>query len=265
MSSANNKIDIIYQYSLLLAGDMGDFRTRRLGPIHLLKYLYLADCAFSKRNEGNSFSGIIWTFHNFGPWNVQAHERIQHSMKSIGAEIFKFASDYSDDDYFRFELEDSARMAQLEALLPPVVTRELKKNVKLYSCDTPELLEHVYRTEPMLNAAPGEILEFYHALEQEQRPTREEFKQNSVELAFSNKKKKKINQGVSELKNRLALSSGRKKLVDPSPEVSYDDVFFAGVEMLEDFEMPRFEKAHLTVEFEQSVWKSKTRKGIYGE
>ena len=37
------KADLILQYALLLAGQEDDFFDRQLGPIHLLKYCYLAD------------------------------------------------------------------------------------------------------------------------------------------------------------------------------------------------------------------------------
>ena len=42
-----SRVDKIIQYSLLIAGDEDDFSDRQLGPIHLIKYVYLADLDFA--------------------------------------------------------------------------------------------------------------------------------------------------------------------------------------------------------------------------
>ena len=56
------KVDKIIQYALAVAANE-DFCNRDLGPIHLVKYVYLADLAYAERNKGETFTGII--FGNF--------------------------------------------------------------------------------------------------------------------------------------------------------------------------------------------------------
>jgi len=265
MDRGNHNIDLIYQYCLLIAGDTEDYCARRLGPIHLLKYLYLADYVYALRNEGKSFTDIEWTFYNFGPWSSLAHQHIQTSMNSMGAMTHQFASDYSDDDFFRFEISDSGLLKQHEGNLPAVVTRNLKKYIKKFGSDTTELLDYVYSTEPMLEAAPGEILHFAGNTKAHSRQTKEDALKLSIEAGYSNKKKQKISKGIASLKLRLSKHTETKKLIDPAPNVEYDDVYLSGLKMLDDFETPKFIESKITVKFEHSVWKSNTRKGIYGE
>ena len=48
----SNKIDLLIQYAFLVAGQEDEYLDRRLGPIHLIKYVYLADLAYAERNCG---------------------------------------------------------------------------------------------------------------------------------------------------------------------------------------------------------------------
>ena len=265
MVGLTKNIDIIYQYSLLIAGDMGDSYAYRLGPIHLLKYLYLADCSYASRNSGKSFSGIEWRFYNFGPWSSEAHSRIQNSMSAIGAITHQFISDYSDDDYFRFEKRDSGLLQQCERELPPIITRNLKLYVKKFRNNTAELLDYVYTTEPMLSAEPDEVLDLTTLITESKFLSKSENEEFSCEFHYSNKKKKKIEAGIKELKLRLSNHVNQKVKIDPSPNAEYDEIFYDGLNMLETADIPRLSDDNLTVEFDKSVWKSSTRKGNYGE
>ena len=74
------RVDLVIQFSLLVAGEEDDNFSRQLGPIHLIKYLYLADLSYAKRNDGKSFTGIDWQFYNFGPWSAAAHARIEQAL-----------------------------------------------------------------------------------------------------------------------------------------------------------------------------------------
>jgi len=53
-----NKIRQIMQYALLVAGQNDDPYERQLGPIHLVKYVYLADMEYAEYHEGQTFTGI---------------------------------------------------------------------------------------------------------------------------------------------------------------------------------------------------------------
>ena len=81
----HNKIQIILQYILAVASQQ-DWDKRELGPIHLIKYVYLADLEYAKINEGKTFTGIKWQFYNFGPWSLEVFNQIDPALKMIGAE-----------------------------------------------------------------------------------------------------------------------------------------------------------------------------------
>jgi hypothetical protein len=85
LNPATVDLDRLFQYILATAAESEDFKTRELGPIHLLKYAYLADLAFAERNEGRTYTGTDWGFHHFGPWSSAAFQRIEPSLAVIGA------------------------------------------------------------------------------------------------------------------------------------------------------------------------------------
>ncbi len=263
MTEALDKIDSIYQYSLLVAGDSSDHALSKLGPIHLLKYLYLADLEYSKRN-GSSYTGLQWQFFNFGPWSQIAHKRIEHSMSAINATKHTFASQYTEDDFFRFEKRDSEKLKRLERDLPPLITRKLKSLIKEFGSLTPDLLDFVYKTEPMLNASPNEMLDL-SVQPTEKYLSKEENLTLSVESKLSNKRHKNIRNELKELKQKLAGFCNANELVNPTPEAKYDNIYFEGLAMLEAMDIPNFNQKEITIEFNDLIWKSDARKGIYGK
>jgi hypothetical protein len=52
-----NKIGQLLKYILAAAGQE-DYGNREVGPIHLIKYVYLADLAFAEKYSGETFTGI---------------------------------------------------------------------------------------------------------------------------------------------------------------------------------------------------------------
>jgi hypothetical protein len=51
-----NKVDLLLKYILAATGQE-DFGNREVGPIHLVKYVYLADLAFAEKHGGETFTG----------------------------------------------------------------------------------------------------------------------------------------------------------------------------------------------------------------
>ncbi len=80
-----HKIDCLLQYTLLTAGQE-DWGGRELGMIHLIKYLYLADLAYSERHNGETYTGLNWKFYHFGPWVEELYQKIEPALLAIGAE-----------------------------------------------------------------------------------------------------------------------------------------------------------------------------------
>ena len=156
-----SKVDLVLQFALAVAAQEDEYAQRELGPIHLLKYVYLADLAFARRHGGETFTGTAWKFYHFGPWSPEVFGRIAPATTSIHARERRFESDYRDEDAVRYStspqlLDESFRWGSI----PMDVKLVVKWMVHTYGSDTTSLLHHVYQTEPMLNAAPNEILDF---------------------------------------------------------------------------------------------------------
>ena len=156
-----SKIDKIIQYSLLIAGDEDDSFDRQLGPIHLIKYVYLADLYYAASHNGETFTGVKWQFYKFGPWSQEVNNRIEPALLCIHAEKKTFPSDYEDkDEWVRWTATDDSFRKELERELPFTIKSTLRRDVHQFGKATPELLSYVYSTKPMLSAAPREFLDF---------------------------------------------------------------------------------------------------------
>lgn len=251
----NENVDLVVKYALLIAGQGDDFASRRLGPIHLLKYVYLADLYYAERNNGKLFSEASWEFYHFGPWSLAVHQRIGTATASIMAQKFTHSSSYSDDDFIRWEKSDDDLLRRISREIPSVITVRLKNDIRKYGKETELLLDYVYRTEPMLNAAPHEKLDFTVV-----NHTSIKEKPENVSLRIekiSNNKKKALHQKLKTLKDRVKP----KKQLKPVTNSRFDDVFNTGVNWLDSLAGDVFPEGNMVASFSDDVWKSSTRKG----
>lgn len=81
------KIDKLLQFVLLTAGQEEYYSSRWLSRIHLIKYVYLADLAYSKEHGGKTYTGLDWHFHHYGPWALTCFKRIESALMNIQAEM----------------------------------------------------------------------------------------------------------------------------------------------------------------------------------
>lgn len=248
-----NRIDLIIQYALAVASEAEDFRDRELGPIHLLKFLYLADLAYAS-SEGESFTGTQWRFHKFGPWAVEAFQRIQPAAQAVHAAERRFVSSTKEEG-IRWRVTNSCLAEELESRLPWPVAREVRRTVRQFGNDTTELLHFVYRTPPMLKAAPGEALELTADAPGVGTPVVESGGDPLPEL--SKTKVKKLQERVRQRMEAKRLSG---KLTPPDPAPRYDEVFANGQDWLDGLagEPVKAEKGQ--VHFSDEVWKSPGRR-----
>ena len=91
-----NRLDILLQYIIAVAGQ-NDPYDRELGMIHLIKYAYLADLTYASQHNGETFTGLPWKFHHFGPWSVECFHRIEPALTSIGATLRTIESEKYND------------------------------------------------------------------------------------------------------------------------------------------------------------------------
>ena len=269
MSLDASRADLIIQYALLLAGEEDDIYARQLGPIHLVKYAYLADLHFAKRHS-HSFTGAAWRFHHFGPWDADVFDRIEPATQAIQAEQARYESNYGDEDWVRYRLRDSELLHTVEKTLPPAITLQLRREVHRFLGDTPSLLDYVYKTKPMLCAAPSESLDLSTVAERKEdhdntnarNPARTSLDDTAGGLRMeklSNKKRKRFHEAVSALRKK---DLKHPRLINPVSAPRFDEVFEEGLDWLDGLAgSPKLEQSEWLAEFSEDVWKSSARKG----
>jgi hypothetical protein len=255
------RIDKIIQYSLLVAGDEDDFFDRQLGPIHLIKYVYLADLDYAASHNGETFTGVKWQFYKFGPWAQEVNSRIEPALLCINADKKIFPSDYEDrDEWVRWTATDDSFKKELERELPLVIKSTLRRDVHRFGKATPELLSYVYSTKPMLCAAPLEFLDFSNL----KIPAKNLSQAQSNDKSLSLKKQKTLKANLQNLRiqNVERLSAKRKhSLVKPPISPRYDEVYFEGLKWLDSLAGEKLQEGEKGVSLSDSIWKSSLRAG----
>ncbi len=248
-----SRVDKIIQYVLQVAGDQDDFRDQQLGPTHFIKYVYLADLAYARSHDGTTYSDVNWIFHSFGPWSAEVFERIEPALNEVQAEKITFQSDYGKDDWHRWKFsKDNYLQKDLGVELPIAVCGDVRKHVRQFGAQTPELLHFVYATKPMRNTAPGEVINFQIAAR-----IRHEGKQNIVE---SKGQTKKVIKKLEALKARLDSGEfDQNGFSEPNFKPVYGDVFANGMNWLDKLAGPSIEASEHNVEFDPGIWKSGMR------
>jgi hypothetical protein len=246
-----DRVDAMLAYTLAVASEADDFHERELGPIHLIKYVYLGDLAFAEDNEGKSFSGTQWKFHRYGPWSVELYQRLPHAAELAGATVRHFESRYT-EDAVRWRLPTRVDSEPLAAPLPGVVARAIKLAVHEHHNDTSSLLHHVYRTLPMLTAAPGETLVF-------QVKEVEDGQAAATPPALPEISKTQLKRLRDRVRARLAERREKHKTV--SPRVVYDEEYFEILDLLDREVGDALEQTEGVLKFSAEVWKSEARRG----
>lgn len=249
-------IDLIIQYALVVAGQQDPFE-RKLGRIHLIKYVYLADLAYAKYHDGESFTGLKWIFHHFGPWSVECYKRIEPALSEIGAHQMVIESDKY-GDFVRWESDDPELFDKLTDILDLTVSSAIQHYVRKFGNDTYNLLDYIYKTGPMLNAAPEEMLDLSHEVVKKPDP-----EHTIVKTELTDRQKKKQRERFLDFKKHLnerleAKINSQKASVCQIPP-RYDDVFFDGLAKLDEDERKAPLSGDFVGVFADNVWKSRAR------
>lgn len=249
----------LFQLILAIAGQADDFFHRSLRPIHLLKYAYLADLAFAKRNNGQIFTGIPWKFHHFGPWSTEAYQQIEPALAAVGATCRIIESKY-DDDKDRQEWcwrGEDHELADLRKGMPSTLVCPLQQHIKQFGgYATYDLLHLVYSTEPIRKAAPGDLLMF-------PAETVVNLSQHIETVPISAKQRKLRRARIAEVKAvfQAKLAATAEK-VSQSPHFTppvYDEAFFEGVACFETMAADDIKEGNYIIEIDPAVWKSGSR------
>jgi len=249
------KVDLIIQYALAVAGEADDFKDRELGPIHLVKFVYLADLAHAQLEGGQTFTGAEWKFHHFGPWSVEVYNRIPSAAEKIGATERRFPSQFREEDAKRWCVRQGSSADRLGEKLPFSVASAVRRATRTYANDTVSLLHDVYQTPPMLRAAPGESLDFQSPSE---GPTPED--DVLVETVLPQISKTKAKELKSLVKQRLQDRVQAKNSASQDPPPRYDEVFEKGRQWLDGLAGEPIAPVSGRLEFGNNVWKSSARR-----
>jgi len=249
------RTDLVIQYALAVAG-AGDWDCRELGPIHLVKYVYLADLAHAESEGGKTFTGAPWRFHHFGPWAVEVYARIQPTVKALGADERHFVSPYTEDGV-RWRVEDPSLADRIDPSLPWPVASAVNRAVKEFGADTTALLHFVYRTAPMLRTKPGELLEF--CCSPVEKTAQEEHEPGPRLKPVSKTTLKKIRARLDERSARLKAAGPRRR-VPPNPPPRYDEVFAEGQRWLDTLAGEPIGCEEGRLSFSEDLWMSESRR-----
>ena len=249
----------VYQYALIVAGREDDPFHRELGPIHLLKYAYLADEKYAEYNDGRTYTATAWRFHTFGPWSVGAHALIACAVAAIGAEEIKRVSDYGEQDYTRWKVHPEEGVERrLRETLPIEVKGVIERCVHTFGSDTSSLLNYVYSTRPMLRAAPGDDLDFLPR-RKDQGATGSDFVPMVERL--SKKKRARLSERMSQLREEFNKEA-HEPAVDVGPQdyppTDVDDEVLVWVDSLAGEPFPTNDA---DVTFSDDIWRSEARSG----
>ena len=252
------KIDLLLQYALVRAAQEDDWRDRELGPIHLLKYAYLADCSYAERHDGQTFTGVAWRFYHFGPWHTLVHDRIEPALQEVHAERKTIRGASRDADFLRFSIvHDADRLRdRLENELPAGVAHAVGHVVHEFGGNTAALLRHVYLTAPMLGAAPGEPL-IFAASTSDNRANPE-----SEVGHLTAKQRRETKAVLSALREKIRGHFAQRVVVrrtEVSPPPRYDELFVAGTEWLDVLAGEPVEHLEGELTVSPEIWKSPTR------
>jgi hypothetical protein len=159
----NVNIPELIQYITWLATERGDV----LSPIRMVKFLYLADLYFARKNEGKTLTGWPWRFVHYGPFCSECLNAIDEAVNRGLIAAISYESSFDEEEHllYKCELEEQPDTA---SKLPFYVLGPLQTSIKKWADDTFALLDHIYfETEPMKNVDPGDTLDFSTAKEPE--------------------------------------------------------------------------------------------------
>jgi hypothetical protein len=252
--NTNRVIDLI-RYILEEASQNEEWSFRELGPIHLIKYVYLADLYYASQNDGKTFTDISWQFYHLGPWSRELYKELPDAVNIIGAHTRTFESRYTKDGV-RYSLSDDYCDDSF-CSIPLAISSLLRRDIKTYGSATNDLLHYVYTTPPMTNAVPGDYLNFDQIIF---------IRNESVVIEnvdnLTDREKKKRKQRVLDIREKIARKreENKRKRVRPVPP-RYDEVFFNGImEMNQDIELQEIENHKGLLQVNENAWTGNWRR-----
>lgn len=256
------RVDLLLKFILAVAGqeERGD---RELGTIHLLKYAYLGDLAYSETHSGETFTRTTWRFYNFGPWAEELFARIEPAVLNLGAEVRTFSRAGVENDSVRYSFEGEEELERLDQIIPTEVGRAVRTFIRRFHADTSALLHYVYNTAPMLHAAPGESLQFTIQREEPEHSADSEGDLNAEperDVARAPLSKTARRKKLDALKKRVKDKMASRPVASEPRAPRYDEVFAEGVKWLDGLAGSDLDAESGEMIFSSDIWKSRGRR-----
>jgi hypothetical protein len=257
----NEKTDLLLRYILAVAAQNDEYTDRQLGPIHLIKYAYIADLAYARKHDGQTFTGVTWRFHKFGPWSSEIYEEIESALSVVGINRTETSHPKYEDDFIRWSLVGDELVSELVDQLPLSVSLAIEKAVRSFGSDTASLLNHVYLTRPMLCAAPGEYLDLSPDPKMGQKCAEPPETGAKKPLSKMDKaeRERKLENLRSLVRGRIQERKKEPEMIEPDPPPRYDEVFQEGLAALDLEAGTPLEEREENAAFSEDIWKSRAR------
>lgn len=277
--NSHQRLDDLVAFILAAANRDGDWTRRCLGLIHIIKYAYLADLHESEAGR-TLMTGAHWTFFHFGPWDGALCERIEKSVARLGATQFEVPSRVGDDRRCWLWNKDIDTYDDVRVRIPLDTRLRLAREIHDYGNDTASLLDYVYKTKPMLDAAPRDRLMFVA-----ERATEYAVGEAGAALVVADvvgeagrpllvadapqqsarKRQKQLERVKEQLRTRLTEWRSERAAevaaatVDPPPR--YDRIFSDGIAWLDSLDGDPVTPSEGVLAVDDSVWHSPARSG----
>lgn len=209
----------------ILSLSRSEGRTRILRTV-LMKFIYLLDVYCAETNPGKeTFTNLEWKFYHYGPFSSEAAEIIDSLAKQgmLSEETIE-AEFRNDKEYKLYSIPDYSSPKNLSELgVPSRAKLNLSADMKRHDTLS-SLLDYVYfKTAPMINAKPGDILSFQNC----EKLNISDFK--PLEMKPLNKKK------LAENKRKLReLIAQRKAYSQIKFSGAYDEIYEKSMAALDD-------------------------------
>lgn len=195
----------------------------------LIKYLYLLDVYVAEEQQGKTQSLWEWQFLHYGPFSVNAVKDIEAlTLAKKISETRSTSLQGNDKDFVLYNIADYQRPHGLPELgISGSVRLKIQSDMKRYGQDLTKLLDYVYfKTSPMHDANPGEVLNFSECIKKDP----EDYRTVQMKKISSNAIKKTRNKLRELIEIRI-----KKTEIAHGP---YDDIYYSGLEALNEEPLP---------------------------
>ena len=254
------KIDLIIQLALTYAAEAEDWNARELGPIHLIKYVYIADLEYAKHHEGETFTRVRWQFYHFGPWAVRVFQRIEPALLAINAQKKTISGSQFKDDFDRWSVRlDDSEVRGIHSKVPSEIKWAVRNKVYEFGADTTELLRDVYTSKPMLRAKPNDYLDFTNLDLFPALATKESTQTQKLTARQQKKLDQKKKELQAKFKEKFEQKKAQRQRSKPMIQPRYDEVFEQGTAWLDSLAGQEIGEFSGVVTIDDSIWTMKGR------